>query len=116
MCGERWIFPKPIRAGDVLWHSETLHSAELRTSEFGGGRGALVSRRHSWEDETGAPYALRFLDFWHADREKSRKAGKNRKIERAKYSEADLARYEAIYEAESVRGGEPRTLADVAGR
>ena len=27
MCGERWIFPKPIRAGDVLWHSETLHSA-----------------------------------------------------------------------------------------
>src|SRR5205085_381575 len=24
MCGERWIFPKPIRAGDVLWHSEAL--------------------------------------------------------------------------------------------
>ncbi len=114
MCGERWIFPKPIRAGDVLWHSEALHSAELRASEFGGGVGALVSRRHSWEDESGAPYAQRFLDFWHADREKSGKAGKNRKIERATYSDADLARYDAIYEAESVRGPEPRTLSDVS--
>lgn len=114
MCGERWIFPKPIRAGDVLWHSEALHSADLRTSEFGGGVGALVSRRHAWEDESGAPYALRFLDFWHADREKSGKAGKNRRIERPKYSDADLARYEALYEAESVRGDVPRTMADVA--
>jgi acyl dehydratase len=114
MCGERWIFPKPIRAGDILWHSEALHSAELRSSEFGGGVGALVSRRHSWEDESGAPYAMRFLDFWHADREKSGKAGKNRKIERAKYSDADLETYEAIYEAESVRGARPRTMADVA--
>ena len=41
MCGERWIFPKPIRGGEVLRHSETLHSADLRTSEFGGGSGAL---------------------------------------------------------------------------
>ena len=34
MCGERWLFPKPVRAGDVLWHSETLHSAELRRKLF----------------------------------------------------------------------------------
>lgn len=114
MCGERWIFPKPIRAGDVLWHSEAMDSAELRTSEFGGGVGALVSHRHSWEDEDGSPYALRFLDFWHADREKSGKAGKNRRIERPKYSEDDLARYEAIYESEAVRGSTPRTVADIA--
>jgi acyl dehydratase len=114
MCGERWIFPKPIRAGDVLWHSETLHSADLRASEFGGGVGALVARRHSWEDQSGAPYAMRFLDFWHADRDKSKKAGKNRRIERPKYTEEDLARYDAIYEAESIRGASPRTLSDVA--
>jgi acyl dehydratase len=114
MCGERWIFPKPIRAGDVLWHREALHSAELRKSEFGGGVGALVSRQHSWEDEDGSPYALRFLDFWHADREKSGKAGKNRKLEKARYTADDVARYDAIYEAEAVRGATPRTLADVA--
>ena len=60
MCGERWLFPKPIRAGDVLWQSQALHSAELRPSSFGGGTGALVSHRVSWEDEGGvavSPFA-----------------------------------------------------------
>jgi acyl dehydratase len=114
MCGERWIFPKPIRVGDALWHSETLHSADLRTSEFGGGVGALVSRRHCWEDVDGAPYALRFLDFWHADRAKSKKVGKNRQIERTYYSDEQIEQIEAVYEAEIVRGATPRTVADVA--
>ncbi len=50
----------------------------------------------SWEDEDGDPFALRFLDFWHADREKSRKAGKNRRIERPHYSDEDLARIDAV--------------------
>lgn len=113
MCGERWILPRPIRSGDVLWHSETLHSAELRPSEFGGGTGALVSRRHSWEDEGGAPYALRFLDFWYAEREKSNKAGKNRQLEPPNYSDVDIERLDAVYEAESVRGPVPRTIDQV---
>ena len=113
MCGERWIFLKPVRVGDVLWHSETLHSADLRSSEFGGGVGALVSRRHSWEDESGAPYAQRFLDFWHADREKSKKAGKNRQIERTSYTDVDIARLDECYAAEEVRGANPRSVADV---
>ena len=59
-----------------------LFSADLKTSTFGGGTGALVSHRVSWEDDDGAPFAFRFLDFWHADREKSQKAAKNRTVER----------------------------------
>ena len=34
MCGERWLFPRPVRAGDALWHSETLHSAESTSKLF----------------------------------------------------------------------------------
>jgi acyl dehydratase len=113
MCGERWLFPKPIRAGDVLWQTQTLHSAELRPSSFAGGTGALVSHRVSWEDEAGAPYAFRFLDFWHADREKSSQAGKNRSLERPHYSDDDVARYDEYYAAEEVRGAVPRLVADV---
>ncbi len=114
MCGERWIFPKPIRGGEVLRHSETLHSADLHTSEFGGGIGALLSRRHSWEDDAGAPFAFRFLDFWHADREKSKNAGKNREIDPTRYTDEDLQFMETIYEAEEIRGATPRTIADVS--
>jgi acyl dehydratase len=113
MCGERWLFPKPIRAGDVLWQSQALHAADLRPSSFGGGTGALVSHRVAWEDDAGDPYAIRFLDFWHADREKSQKAGKNRDIERPSYTEEDGERLDALYAAEMVRGPTARTIADV---
>jgi acyl dehydratase len=113
MCGERWVFPRPIRAGDVLLRSQAMHAAELRPSSFGGGTGALVSHRVSWEDEHGAPYAFRFLDFWHADREKSASAGKNRTLERPHYTEEDLDRIDACYDAEAVRGAEPRLATGV---
>lgn len=113
MCGERWIFPRPVRAGDVLWQSQSLHSADLRPSSFGGGTGALVSHRVSWEDEGGEPFAYRFLDFWHADREKSKEAGTNRDLERPHYTDEELDRYDALYAAEERRGAEPRRDARV---
>jgi acyl dehydratase len=113
MCGERWVFPKPIRAGDVLVQSQSLFSAELKTSSFGGGAGALVSHRVTWEDHSGLPFVFRFLDFWHADREKSGKAGKNRDLEHGQYTDDDLERFDACYESEVVRGTTPRLMSDV---
>ena len=113
MCGERWVFVKPVRAGDVLWREQSLFSADLKASAFGGGTGALVSHRVSWEDEGGAPFAFRFLDFWHADRERSGAAGTNRNVERPSYTDEDLARLDACYSAEAVRGGERRGVGDV---
>jgi acyl dehydratase len=113
MCGERWLFLRPVRAGDVLWRTQSLFSADLRTSGFGGGTGALVSHRVAWEDEGGAPFAFRFLDFWHADREQSSKAAKNRNLERPHYTDDDVERIDACYAAETVRGAEPRRVADV---
>ena len=112
MCGERWLFVRPVRVGDVLWRTESLFSADLRTSSFGGGTGALVSHRVSWEDEGGEPFAFRFLDFWHADRERSSKAGKNKAIERPHYTDEELDRVDACYAAETVRGDIPRHVAD----
>jgi acyl dehydratase len=113
MCGERWVFLKPVRPGDLLLRSQSLFSADLKTSAFGGGTGAFLTHRLSWEDEQGSPYAFRFLDFWHADRDKSRTAGKYRNIERRPYTDEDLERFAALYEAETVRGSAPRLAADV---
>jgi acyl dehydratase len=113
MCGERWIFPKPIRPGDTLYMSQALHSAELKASTFGGGAGALLAHRVAWEGEDGSPSAFRFLDFWHADREKSQKAAKKTKVERSVYTDEELERYDALYEAEEVRGAKPRLVSEV---
>ena len=55
----------------------------------------------------------RFLDFWHADRDKSRGAAKYRAIERPSYGDEDLERIESLYESERVRGAVPRLVRDV---
>jgi acyl dehydratase len=113
MCGERWLFLAPVRAGDVLWRTHALHSAELKASSFGGGVGALVSHRTAWEDDAGAPFAYRYSDFWHAERERSGKTGKYRDLQIASYDEDELDRLDALYEAETVRGPTPRVVGEV---
>jgi hypothetical protein len=67
----------------------------------------------SWRGEEGLPYALRFLDFWHADRSRSGKSGKYRDVERTVYTDEDLQRIDGYYEAEYVRGNEARQFSDV---
>jgi acyl dehydratase len=104
MCGERWIFVKPVRAGDLMEREQSLFSAELKASSFGGGEGALVSHRISWADPVGEPYAFRFLDYWHADRDKSKKSAKYSKLERTHYTDEEIERIDAMYAAETVRG------------
>lgn len=113
MCGERWVFVKPIHAGDEIWRTQSLFSAELKPSSFGGGTGALVSHRVCWEDAERQPFAFRFLDFWYADRQKSEKAGKYRNIDRRPYTDDDLARFEELYSLESVRGATPLWVCDI---
>jgi acyl dehydratase len=113
MCGERWLLPRPIRAGDLLWQSQTLDAAEMKPSSFGGGSGFLLSHRVAWEDESGDPFAFRYLDFWHADREKSQKAAKNRTLDPPSYTEEEMERIDALYAAEQIRGAQPRLVGDV---
>lgn len=113
MCGDRWIFLKPVRAGDLLLRSQCLFSAELRESRLAGGSGAMVSHRISWEAEDGSPFTFRFLDFWHAERERSRTSGKYLDIEPTRYSNDDIEEIDALYAAETIRGATPRHAADV---
>jgi len=113
MSGDRWVFLKPIRPGDVLHRSQCLHSAELKPSKFGGGSGALLSHLVRWEDSGGSPYAYRFLDYWHADRDKSRRVGKYRAIERPSHTDEDLERIESLYQSEQLRGSKALPVRDV---
>lgn len=113
LCGERWVFAVPVRESDVLWRTHALDAAELRPSRFGGGTGALVSYRTTWDHADGVPFALRFSDFWHAERSKSKERGKYRDLEPPNYDAHDLERIDALYEAEEVRGATPRLLGDV---
>jgi acyl dehydratase len=114
LCGERWLFARPITPGVRLTKSTALHSVEAKTSAFGGGRGALLVHRHVYRDEDGVPYVLNDRDFYHAERAASADAGKYRDIERTIYQPEDIDRIDAAYAAEQVRGAEPRYFEDVA--
>ncbi len=115
MCGERWVFSEPVRPGLGLSRQQCLEGAELKSSEFGGGAGALVSHRTEFAGEDlAAPCSVRFVDFWHAEREASASTGKYRDIEPHVYSEAEIAELDELYEHEAVRGAEVRWWEDVA--
>lgn len=112
LCGERWLFGRALAPGTPLEREDCLHAVELKSSEFGGGVGALVSHRSEWRDDLG-PAALRFLDMWHAERDGTRSAAKNRMLEPTHYTDEQLAEIDAVYEAEVVRGSTPRAWESV---
>jgi len=114
LCGERWLFARPLAPGDELTKQQCLDDAQLKRSEFGGGVGALVSHRVEWRAADGSVAAARYLDFWHAERERSGAAGKYRELERPHYSADDLAALDRVYAAEVVRGATPRPWESVA--
>ncbi len=113
LCGERWLFARPIVPGTRLYKSTWLQSVEMKTSEFGGGRGALLSHRHVHRDAEGIPFVVNDRDFYHAEREATTKRGKYRDIERTVYTDEQIAEIDAAYAEEVVRGGEPRLYEDV---
>ncbi len=112
MCGERWLFARPVTPGADLRKRQCLDAAELKRSAFGGGVGALVSHRLEWQDDGGV-VAARYTDFWHAERERSGSAGKYRDLQRTQYSVEQLAEIDRVYEAEEVRGPTPRLWSSV---
>ncbi|HEY6530917.1 MAG TPA: MaoC family dehydratase N-terminal domain-containing protein [Acidimicrobiales bacterium] len=113
MCGERWLFASPVRPGDVMYRSQSLYGAELKSSRLGDGVGALVTHRVRWEAGDGRLLGFRYLDYMHVDRDKSKKAGEKRVVERATYTDDDVERLDALYAAESVRGAEHLSIDEV---
>lgn len=115
LCGDRWVWARPIRQGAEIVKQTCLASAELRPSRFGGGVGALVSHRLEMRDaRDGELYGVRYLDFWHTERRRSRAAGKYRDLPPHHYRESELAELDALYESEEVRGARTRRWQEVA--
>ncbi len=115
MCGERWVFCAPVRPGRPLRRLQCLDGAELKSSSFAGGTGALVSQRTEFSsDDMPSPLSVRFVDFWHAEREASASSGKYRDIQPHVYTDAEMAALDELYEHEEVRGSDPRFWEDVS--
>lgn len=107
LCGDRWLFGRALIPGTSLDRSGCINAVELKRSEFGGGIGILVSHLAEWRSES-VPVVVRLTDMWHAERNGTRSASKNRDVEITHYTGEQLEELDRIYESESIRGPEPR--------
>ncbi|MEZ5169981.1 MAG: MaoC family dehydratase N-terminal domain-containing protein [Acidimicrobiia bacterium] len=113
-AGSEWYFYEPVRSGDGVRSSRYLTEVEDKTSEFGGGRSVISHINIDYVRKVdGRPMADHRFWFVHTEREKAKKAGKEKKIERASWTPEEIEEIDAAVLAEEPRGAEPRYWEDV---
>ena len=116
LCGDRWVFLRPIRPGADIVKRQCLDSAVLRSSTFGGGVGAL-GLAPGRDPRRGRRRSLRSpLPRLLAHRTKPVALGGQvpRRAAVLTTTTSDLAALDALYEHEQVRGADTRRWDDVA--
>ncbi|MFI7166252.1 MaoC family dehydratase N-terminal domain-containing protein [Rhodococcus erythropolis] len=107
-------FYRPIRPGDRVTEAARLVDVVEKSSNFGGGRSVITYNEHTYQNAASREVlAVRQSWYVHTERESSKKAGKEKKVELPRYSEEEIARIESEVLAEKPRGAVPRYWEDV---
>jgi acyl dehydratase len=113
--GNEAYYWRPLRPGDELYKAEWVDKVELKESAFAG-RSAIVTNGRMWWDQHENVAVTGSNWFVHAERRKRDDKSKDKyaALQPASYTDADLAKIDAAYEAELIRGEEPLYFEDVA--
>jgi acyl dehydratase len=111
-AGTRFEWLHPIRVHDRISASSVLSGLEEKRSAFAR-RTILQSYETTFTNQDGVVVATTRAFGIRAERDTARQQGKYGGIERARYTPEQMARIEADYEAEMVRGATPRYWEDV---
>lgn len=101
--GNDYTFYAPIRAGDVLYRSVTVHDVQEKQSEFAQGRSVIVTNEQRYWREDGVVTVGKHW-FVHAERKQVSTGHKYERDQPASYTDDQLAEIEAAYENEFRRG------------
>jgi acyl dehydratase len=113
--GASWEWYKPIGPGDVLYREYTTSDIQVKeSSSFAGGLTVIDSYRFLYVNRYGEPVATHELSFVNAEREATKRSGRNSEVQRGRYTKEDIERIDALYAAEETRGSKPRLWEDVA--
>jgi acyl dehydratase len=113
--GHEGTWYRPIRRGDRLTHTLVVDAVEEKRSEFAG-RSAIVTNRGTYRNTAGEIVAVRRPWYIHAERrrvEGNAGGGRTAKDTPASYSDEDLAKIDAAYEAEFRRGAQTLYFEDI---
>jgi len=112
VSGSTWEWFRPVYAGDQLFTFGGTSSVEEKKSEFAG-RSVLVTYASVKMNQRAEVVAMSRTLAIHTERKTARVKGKYDEIAPAVYTDADLARLDAIYANEKVRGSDTRWWEDV---
>lgn len=112
VSGSTWTWYRPLEDGDRLYSFGGTDSVVEKKSEFAE-RSVLVTYANVRMNQRGEVVAIARTLAIHTERKTAREKGKYAAIEPTTYSDDDIAKIDAIYAAEEVRGAEPRYWEDV---
>jgi acyl dehydratase len=113
VSGSDWTFYRPVFRGDTIYSYNGDESCEVKASEFSG-RSVIKVRKDVKINQRGEVVAVYRILSVLTERKTAAKKGKYAAIEPQTYTDEDIAKIDAIYAAETVRGATPRLAADVA--
>ncbi len=113
-AGDVWELQRPTRDADRVTATEKLVSAEEKDSRWGG-RSVHQVLQTTYRDPQGREVGRRIGRIVRAERSQARDQGKYAEAATGKYryTDEELAAIERDYDAEQVRGAEPRFWEDV---
>jgi acyl dehydratase len=113
VSGSEWSWYKPVRPGDTLYSFGGEDGVEVKPSEYSGRTVTKFLRtvKVNQNGEVTGVYRKRSI---LSERKAARSKGKYTELEPAFYTDDDLARVDAVYAQELVRGADPRWWEDVA--
>lgn len=113
VSGSDWEWFRPAYPGDTIYSFSGQESLDVKQSEFAG-RSVIRVNRHVKMNQRGEVLATYRVLMILTERKTAREKGKYAEIGPARYDDADIAKIDAVYAAEQVRGAVPRLWADVA--
>jgi acyl dehydratase len=112
VSGSTWNWYQPIHLGDQLFSFGGTESVVEKRSEFAD-RSLFITYASVKMNQRAEIVAISRTLAIHTERKTAREKGKYAGIEPATYTDEDLSRLDAVYEAEQARGPEPRFWEDV---
>ena len=112
VSGGTWDWYRPMYPGDRIFSFDGEETLEVKQSEFAG-RSVIQVRRDVALNQRGEVVGVYRILRVLTERKTARERGKYAAIEPAHYEDEDIAKIDAIYEAERARGAEKRWWEDV---
>ncbi|KQW42652.1 hypothetical protein ASC77_23615 [Nocardioides sp. Root1257] len=110
--GDGWRLLRPILAGDELRATKELVRAEPMTGRYAGKKMFLQVEELRYYNQRDELVAIQDFPIIRAEREAAKSRGTNTELQKATYTDEQVAELDAELEREVPRGGEPRYWED----